>query len=350
MRIEKSSFGKTADGREATLYTMINGNGMQVSVTDYGATLVRVMVPDKDGRLVDCVLGYDDVYGYEHNSGSIGCFVGRNANRIAGAKVVIGGKTYELEKNDGENNLHSGSVRSAKFYYDTAVKEGEEVCAVAFARVMPDMEQGFPGFLDVTVTYSLTESNALVIDYAASCSEDTVVNMTNHSYFNLSGEGSGDVLDHVLTMKADKYTPVGPDLIPTGEIADVAGTALDFRTPKAIGRDIDGDDPLVKGAGGYDHNFVLDTRPGEVSLAAVVTSPKTGITMEVLTDLPGLQLYTANGLGLKVPGKGGHMYGPREGVCFETQYFPNACNEPKFRSSILPAGEFWQSETVYRFK
>ena len=337
----------TADGREAFLFTMKNSKGMEVSVTDYGAALVRIIVPDRDGNPVDCALGYDDVDGYVHNHGSIGCAVGRNANRIGGAKVTIGGKVYELEKNDGENNLHSGSVRSAKFYYQAAVKKDEEKAAAAFSRIMPDMEQGFPGSLDVTINYTLTEDCELIIDYDASCDTDTVVNFTNHSYFNLSGEGSGDILNHIVTIDADCYT-AAVNGIPTGELTDVAGTPMDFRAPRAIGDGIDADYAPLRACGGYDHNYVLKTGDGAVHTVGSCVSPATGIRMEIRTDLPGMQVYTANFLG-NVAGKKGHVYHDRDGVCFETQYFPNACNEPKFKSSILPGGEMYHTETVYAF-
>ena len=348
MKISVSDFGM-ADGRMSRLYTMENSRGMKVSVTDYGAALVSVVVPDRDGKPVDCVLGYRDVDGYVNNTGSIGCFIGRNANRIGGAKVVIGGKTYALEKNDGENNLHSGSVRTAHMVFEVADKAGKDIAAVAFSRVLRDMEQGFPGNLDTTVTYSLNEAGELAIDYEAACQEDTVCNMTNHSYFNLSGEGSGEITDEVLTVFADAYTPTGDDLIPTGGLADVAGTPMDFRTPKRVGQDIDADFPAIRQGRGYDVNYALNAAPGKVIPAASLVSPRTGIRMEVLTNLPGIQIYTANGLRTKMPGKCGRPYTSREGICFETQYFPNACNEPRFQSSILPAGQIYAAETIFRF-
>ena len=347
MELVREAFGRTEDGREAVLYTMKNSRGMEVSVTDYGAALVRIIVPDRDGKPVDCVLGYDDVEGYVHNHGSIGCAVGRNANRIGGAKVTIGGKVYELEKNDGENNLHSGGVRSAKFYYQAAGKKDDSRASVAFSRIMPDMEQGFPGALDMTITYTLTEDCELIIDYDASCDTDTVVNFTNHSYFNLSGQGRGDILDHIVTIDADYYTAAEQG-IPTGKLTDVSGTPMDFRNPKAIGAEIDADYAPLKACGGYDHNYVLKTGDGKVHVVGSCMSPATGIRMEIRTDLPGMQVYTANFLGT-VEGKKGAVYHDRDGVCFETQYFPNACNEPKFKSSILPGGEMYHTETVYAF-
>lgn len=348
MKITERDFGM-ADGRMSRLFTMENSRGMKVMVTDYGATLVSIVVPDKNGNPVDCTLGYPDVGGYVNNSGSIGCFIGRNANRIGGAKVSIGGKTYKLEKNDGENNLHSGTKRTAHRFFDAAEKTGKDIAAVAFSGILKDMEQGFPGNLDMTVTYSLSESGELTIDYEAASSEDTVCNMTNHSYFNLSGEGSGEITDEILTVFADHYTPTGSDLIPTGELADVAGTPLDFRKPKRVGQDLDADFPALKQGGGLDVNFALNAVPGKVIPAAEIVSPRTGIRMQVLTNLPGIQIYTANGLKTKCPGRCGRPYTSREGICFETQYFPNACNEPKFLSSILPAGQIYAAETIFRF-
>lgn len=349
MRVKVENFGTARDGQTAHLYHLRNNNGMEVVLTDMGAAIVKILVPDRTGKKVDVALGFDKLESYYDNGEGFGAFVGRNANRIGGAKVVIAGKEYALEANDGPNNLHSGSTRSNYQMYDAECLEESEMSTVEFSRLSPDMEQGFPGNLDVTVAYSLTEENELLIEYFAVSDQDTVVNLTNHSYFNLEGHDSGDVLDHQMKIYSDKFTPTDDLLIPTGELADVTGTPMDFRQAKKIGQDIGADyRPLVQ-AGGYDHNYVLEQKEDEVSLAAELYSEKTGICMEVFTDLPGMQVYTGNFIDHKTGGKGGAVYEKRGGVCFESQYFPNACNEPKFQTSILPAGKEYDSVTVFRF-
>ncbi|MDY6323871.1 MAG: aldose epimerase family protein [Catonella sp.] len=348
MNVVTKEFGKTKDGTVVHLYTIKNRNGMELVVSDYGAVIQSIRVPDKDGKPVDVVLGYDDVKGYEDNAESLGSFVGRNANRIKDAKVTIDGKVYELEKNDGENNLHSGSDRSHYKVYEAETMEDVDMASVEFSRLFPDMEQKLPGNTDFTVTYSLTENNEVILEYFAVSDKATVINPTNHSYFNLNGEGNGDILDNIMTIYSDAFTPTDDHLIPTGEIRDVTGTPLDFRTAKPVGRDINEDYLPLKQAGGYDHNFVLKTRDGESVKCAELVSPKTGIKMEVFTDLPGMQVYSGNFLENK-KGKGGKIYNKRDGICFETQFFPNACNEPEFKSPILPAGKEFESATIYKF-
>lgn len=352
MEIIKETFGLMEDGHMAHLYTMKNDHGMEVSVSDYGAVLVRVIVPDRNGNPVDVVLGYDDVEGYIRNSGSVGCFVGRNANRIGGARVTIDGKVYELEKNDGENNLHSGSMRAGNMFYHAESKSADNLAAVSFTTRMITMEQGFPGNLDVTVTYTLDQENTLAIHYEAISDEDTIVNFTNHSYFNLSGHNSGSVLDQEVQIVSHYFTPTGPDMIPTGEIRRVANTPMDFRMPKTIGQDIDRPYDALRIGGGYDHNYILETEAGNPVPVAEMFSPKTGIRMTVSTDLPGLQFYTANTLKTKLPGKDLSIYLPHAGACFETQYFPNVVNEPRFakyRNSYVKAGDVVTTETSFRF-
>lgn len=349
MRYKVEKFGVTKDGQTAKLYRLKNSNGMEVVLSDFGALIVDIIVPDKNKKKVDVALGFDKLEKYYDNGEGFGAFVGRNANRIGDARVTINGKEYQLEVNDGPNNLHSGSKRSNYEMYEAEVIDEGELISVEFSRMSPSMEQGFPGNLDTTVTYSLTEENELMIEYFAVSDEDTVVNLTNHSYFNLSGHNSGTVLDQVLTVYADAFTPTNDALIPTGELADVTGTPMDFRKPKTIGQDIEADYAPLKQAGGYDHNYVLNVREGEVDLAAELYSKETGIFMEVYTDLPGMQVYTGNFIDHKTGGKGGATYEKRGGVCFETQYFPNACNEPKFKSSILKAGEQYDTVTIYRF-
>lgn len=349
MKITQKSFGKTALGEEATLYTLTNGNGMKVSLTDFGANIVNIIVPDAKGNVVDVNLGFSNLAGYEVNAPGFGSFIGRHANRIGGAKFELNGKVYELEKNDGNNNLHGGSIGYNKFMYETEVYEDEEIASVEFSRLSPHMEQGFPGNLDVTVTYSLTEANELVIEYLAVSDRDTVVNLTNHAYFNLAGHDSGSILNHKLWIKANQFTPTDKELIPTGELRAVSGTPMDFRTFKAIGQDIHADYEPLKVAGGYDHNYVLDISGTEVEKVAELVDEKSGRRMEVFTDLPGMQLYTGNFLKPQENSKAGAVYEKWGGVCFETQFFPNSVNIPSFPSAVLKAGKEFDSVTIYKF-
>lgn len=349
MKITQKSFGKTARGEEATLYTLTNGNGMKVSFTNYGANIVSIIVPDSKGNFADVNLGYENLAGYEENPPGFGSFIGRHANRIGGASFELNGKVYELDKNDGKNNLHGGLVGYNKFMYETEVYEDDDIASIEFSRLSPHMEQGFPGNLDVSVTYSLTEANELVIEYLAVSDRDTIVNLTNHAYFNLGGHDSGSVLDHKVWIKANQFTPTTPDLIPTGELWDVAGTPMDFRTAKTIGQDINSDyEPIVL-AGGYDHNFVLDISGTEVEKVAELVDDKSGRRMEVFTDLPGIQLYTSNMLSPVKYSKNNAVYEKRCGVCFETQFFPNSINIKNFPSCMLKAGKEFDSVTIYKF-
>lgn len=348
MSIKKQSFGKTQSGEETFLYVLTNDNGVSVSLTNFGACIVNVLVPDKNGKKEDVVLGYDNVTGYEINSPGLGSFIGRHANRIGGASFELKGTRYELEKNDGPNNLHGGSKGYNKFIYEVEQFEEDDSDSIEFSRLSPNMEQGFPGNLDISVTYTLTADNALVIEYLAVSDKDTIVNLTNHSYFNLAGHNSGSILDHKLMIEADKFTPTDDDLIPTGEMRTVEGTPMDFRKMKKLGQDIDADYEPLKQAGGYDHNYVLCNSRSEVQKVAELVEEKSGRVMEVYTDMPGMQLYTANFLKSE-KGKGGVVYEKRDGVCFETQYFPDSCNKPEFPSCILKAGNEYDYVTVYKF-
>ena len=350
MEIKVKEFGKTKDGKIVHLYSLKNDNGMEVVISDFGACIVNVFVPDKDGKTRDVVLGFKDLEGYFDNSEGFGAFVGRNANRIANAKVTIAGKEYALEANDGPNNLHSGSNKSFYELFDAEYFKEEDTVCVELSKLFPDMGQGFPGNLDVTVTYTLTQDNELLLEYFATCDQDTVINLTNHSYFNLNGHNSGDILGHVLTIDADAFTPTNDALIPTGEIRDVTGTPMDFRKPFKIGDRINDDYEPLKQAGGYDHNYVLNlAEDGVIGKVAEVYAPESGIKMEVFTDLPGMQLYTGNFINHKTGGKDGATYEKRDGVCFESQFFPDACNNPKFRTSIFKAGEEYDYATIFKF-
>lgn len=349
MKITQKSFGKTGNGEAATLFTITNGNGMKVSLTDFGANIVSIIVPDSKGNMEDVALGYDNLEGYEANPTGFGSFIGRHANRIGGAKFELNGKVYELDKNNGNNNLHGGFKGYNKFMYESEIFEEDDITSVEFTRQSPHMEQGFPGNLDVAVTYSLTEANELVIEYLAVSDRDTIVNLTNHTYFNLAGHKSGSVLDQKIWIKANQFTPTTKDLIPTGELRDVTGTPMDFRTLKSIGQDIKADYEPLRMVGGYDHNYVLDNNGHEVEKVAELVDDKSGRKMEVFTDLPGLQLYTSNTMGPVKNSKDGVSYNKFGGVCFETQYFPNACNISSFPSPMLKAGKEFDAVTIYKF-
>ncbi|CUX41604.1 aldose epimerase family protein [Clostridium sp. C105KSO13] len=341
---EKRDFGKLKDGRNTTLYIIGNSKGMKLAVTDYGASLVSLLVPDREENPVDVVLGYDNAGGYEKGSASFGATVGRNANRIGEASFEINGVHYSLEKNENGNNLHSGTD-----YYNKRMwqAEKEEKNTITFLLHSPDKDQGYPGSLDMRVTYELTEDNTVRIKYQAIPDKDTIINMTNHSYFNLDGHRSGNILDHQIMIDADYFTKTDAQSIPTGEVAAVSGTPMDFRTFKRIGAGIDADYEAIRLGNGYDHNWVLKN-DGKFAKAAEAAGDVSGIAMEVWTDLPGVQVYTGNFLNQE-PGKDGAVYGRRSAVCFETQYFPDSIHHENFRSPICRAGENYETITEYRF-
>lgn len=343
VRVE--TFGSTSKKEEAVLYTLTNENGMSASITNYGAALVKLNVPDKEGKLRDVVLGYDDVTGYEKGGGSFGAPVGRNANRIGGAVITIQDKTYELEKNDNGNNLHSGTNYYNKRIWNVGEKTDSKI---EFVLHSPDGDQGYPGTLDMHVTYELTEDNELRLIYDAVPDQDTIINMTNHSYFNLDGHDSGNVLKELVTLDADYFTRADAQSIPTGELVDVTGTPMDFRMPRALGEAIDADYEAVRLGKGYDHNWVLKNN-GKFDKVAQAVSEKSGIVMEVWTDLPGMQMYTANFLDNE-HGKNGAVYGIRDAVCFETQYFPDAVHHENFASPICKKGMPYHTVTSYKFE
>lgn len=344
MSLETRKFGVTKNGEEVTLYALTNKNGMKAEFIDYGANIVSLYVPDKNGKLDDVVLGFDDVAGYEVNGCFFGALIGRHGNRIGGARFELNGVTYELEKNDGENNLHGGTPGYHHVMYKA---EASDACVI-FSRTSPDMEQGYPGNLDIRVSYALTDDNELKITYEAKSDKDTLCNMTNHSYFNLKGHDGGEITDHDVWIKANGFTETTDDLIPNGTIVDVTGTPMDFRTKKAIGDDIGADYKPLTIAGGYDHNYALDKKTGVVEKVAELSEKTSGRTMEVYTDLPGMQLYTGNFINREA-GKQGVTYTKRNGVCFETQFFPNSIHVPSFESCVLKAGETFTSTTIYRF-
>ena len=339
------SFGDTSKGEQTNLYILTNENGMSIAVTDYGAALVRLEVPNRDGELLDVVLGYDDVTGYEKGGASFGATVGRNANRIGKASITIQGKTYNLKKNDNENNLHSGPDVYNKRVWTIGEQTDEKI---EFILHSPDGDQGYPGALDMHVTYELTEENELRLTYNAVPDQDTIINMTNHSYFNLDGHKSGDVLEELVILDADYFTRADEQSIPTGELVDVTGTPMDFRKPRTLGERINEDYEAIRFGNGYDHNWVLKNNGKFVKVAQAV-SEKSGIVMEVWTDLPGIQMYTANFLEHE-PGKDGAVYESRDAVCFETQYFPDAVHHENFVSPICKEGMPYHTVTSYKFE
>ena len=347
--LKKAAFGKTKDGQAADIYTLTNAGGMEVAITNYGGVVVSVKVPDRNGKFADVVLGFDNFDGYLNNTPFFGALVGRYGNRIAKARFTLDGHAYRLAPNDNGNTLHGGLKGFDKQLWKAKDVSTKEIPALELTYLSKDGEEGFPGNLSVTVTYSLTPTNELKIDYAATTDKDTVLNLTNHSYFNLAGQGEGDILSHLMTINADWFTPVDATLIPTGELKSVAGTPLDFRKPTAIGARIDANDEQIKFGRGYDHNFVLNRKGAGLTLAARVTEPSSGRVLEVLTTQPGLQFYTGNFLDGAIHGKAGKVYPRRSAFCMETQHFPDSPNQPKFPSTELKPGEQFHSATVFRF-
>jgi aldose 1-epimerase len=345
----KSSFGKTPEGEAVDLYVLTNKNGMEVSISTYGGAVVSIKVPDRNGKLGDVVLGYDSVEGYINDKANLGVLVGRYANRIGHAEFSLDGKTYTLAKNNGDNSLHGGVRGFGKVLWKAQEVPGKDGQTLGLSYLSKGGEEGFPGNLKVTVVYTLTDNNALRIEYSATTDKTTVVNLTNHSYFNLAGQGSGDILGTQLMLEADKFTPVDSGLIPTGELRDVTGTPFDFRKPTAIGARIEQNDEQLKLGGGYDHNFVLRRKAGDpISLAARVVEPTSGRVLEVWTTEPGIQFYTGNFLD-GFQGKGGARYTKRSAFCLETQHFPDSPNQPKFPSVVLNPGERYHTITKYQF-
>ncbi|MFV0239225.1 MAG: aldose epimerase family protein, partial [Lacrimispora sphenoides] len=346
---KKELWGNMPDGREVYLYTLVNRNGVSASFTNLGAVWVNMNVPDRDGNVVDVVLGFDSADEYLINPPHFGAPIGRNANRIAGAKFTINGKEYKLEPNNGPNNLHSGPDLYQSRLWDSEAEENDLGTSVSFSLFSPDGDQGFPGNANITITYTLTPDNSLDISYHMICDADTLANFTNHSYFNLDGHDGKDTLKQRVWIDADTYTRADEGSIPTGEFTPVKGTPMDFTVMKPIEQDINENYEALIFGGGYDHNWVLNHPQGEVSLCAASESDKTGIRMEVYTDLPGIQFYTANFLKNGMTGKGGAVYEKRCCYCFETQYYPDSVNKPEFQSPVLKAGEEYKTTTIYKF-
>ncbi len=347
MAVTKQSMGSIPGGQEAELYTLTNDKKTEVKISTLGAAIVGIVFQDKQEIMQDVVLGYDTAEEYYRNGGHFGAVVGRSGNRIDKAAYTLNGKSYSLQVNDNENNLHSGPD-----YFGKRIWNVEKVTddSVTLSLHDADGQQGYPGNFDCCITYTLTENNALRLHYEASCDQDTVANLTNHVYFNLSGHDSGSIEDTVLTLRAESYTPVRDhQAIPTGEVAPVKGTPMDFTSPRVIGQDIDSDFQQLTFVGGYDHNFALHADKGLVMEFGQAYSPKTGILMTCYTDLPGVQLYAGNGIKAGTKGKNGAVYNRRQGFCLETQYYPNAINQEGFAKPILKAGEKYDTVTVYQF-
>lgn len=343
--VHKAEFGKMPDGTVIESYTLYNTEGASAKIITYGASLTELHVPDKNGKMGDVVLGFDNLQGYWGPHPHFGGTIGRYGNRIAKGKFTLDGKEYQLAINNPPNSLHGGPTGFDRRVWKAAPVEVKGGAGVQFTYVSKDGEENFPGNVTVSVTYTLTNANELALVYTADTDKDTIINLTNHSYFNLAGAGSGDVLGHVLYINADKYTPVDSTLIPTGEIASVENTPLDFRKPTAIGLHIG----EIKGIGGYDHNYVLNGGGNKMRPIAQVREPMSGRHMEVWTTEPGVQFYSAIGLDGSIKGKGGIAYQKYGAFCLETQHFPDSPNHPNFPSTVLRPGMHFRSETTYRF-
>ncbi|MEI8140507.1 MAG: aldose epimerase family protein [bacterium] len=347
MAIKAEVFGKLADDREVNVFTLTNKSGVEARILNYGGIVLSLKVPDRMGVMGDVVLGFDNLDDYLTKSPYFGCLIGRYGNRIADGKFSLNGKIYTLAANNAPNSLHGGLKGFDKVVWGATTKMTANGPALTLNYVSKDGEEGFPGTLSVTAVYTLTEENALVLEYTAETDQDTVVNLTHHSYFNLACKG--DVLDHVVTLHSDVFTPVNQALIPTGELRLVAGTPFDFRKPETIGARINSNDQQIKYGGGYDHNWILNKPAGKLGLAATVVEPVSGRVMEVLTTEPATQFYTGNFLDGSLVGKGGWVYRPRNGLCFEPQHYPDSPNQPAFPSTVLKPGQTFSNIIIYRF-
>ena len=348
--VTRGPFGALPDGTAIEVFTLSNASGVEVRAITYGGIIVSLKVPDRQGRLDDIVLGYDALGGYvTNNSPYFGAIIGRYGNRIARGRFTLDGKAYALAANNGPHHLHGGVRGFDKVVWRAEPVSSPDGAAVAFSRTSPEGEEGYPGALAVRVIYTLTTANELRVDYVATTDRPTVVNLTQHSYFNLAGQGSRDILEHQLQIDADRYTPVDATLIPTGELAAVEGTPLDFRSPTAIGARIDDPHPQIRNGLGYDHNFVLTRSEPGLAHAARVLDPSTGRTLDVATTEPGMQFYSGNFLDGSITGKSGRVYRRRYGFCLETQHYPDSPNQPAFPSTTLRPGEQYRSQTVFTF-
>lgn len=346
-RIVKTTFGTLPDGQTADYYTLRNKNGMEIKITNYGGIITHLMAPDKNGTFEDVVLGYDSLGGYLKASPYFGALVGRYGNRIGKAKFTLEGKTYSLLANNGPNSLHGGKVGFDKVIWKAELIDNDSALKLSYSS--KDGEEGFPGTLSTEVVYRLTDNNELEIEYTATTDKPTIVNLTNHTYFNLTG-GKRDILGHQVSINADKFVPVDNTLIPTGKLQDVKGTPFDFLQPTEIGSRIDDPkDEQIKFGGGYDHCWVLNESGDSLRLASTAYEPTSGRYLETFTTEPGVQFYTGNFLNGSITGKNGVVYGKRSGFCFETEHFPDSPNQPSFPSVVLRPGETYKTKTVYKF-
>ncbi|MDE5910145.1 MAG: galactose mutarotase [Lachnospiraceae bacterium] len=345
MHMKKELFGKTKSEKEIYRYWLENSKGMRAGIINYGAVLVNLFVPDKNGNIADVVLGFDTLEPYFDNGSFFGAVIGPNANRVGGAAFTLDGQRYQLDVNDGANNLHSHIDLG---YHKRVWEVAEEEEGIRLFLEDQDGSMGFPGNKKIQVTYYLTEENELKIQYEAYSDKNTIINLTNHTYFNLAGHDKGQICDHVLELKASAYTPVTSSLIPVGEIASVKGTPFDFLKAKRVGDEIDADDAQLKMAGGYDHNWVIDGESGTIRQFATVTEPVSGRCLKAYTDLPGVQFYAGNFIGRQT-GKNGTVYDVRSGLCLETQYFPDTANKPAFPKAVFGPDKSYKSTTIYKF-
>jgi aldose 1-epimerase len=348
-QIKQQLWGSAPSGEQVNLYTLRNSNGMEAAITGYGGRVVLLKVPDRGGKSEDVVLGFDDLAGYLQKNPYFGALVGRYANRIANGEFTLSGRTYTLARNNGRNALHGGLKGFDRVIWAGRGISDADVSRLELRYLSKDGEEGYPGNLDVIATYSLTESNELKLEFEATSDKETVLNLTNHSYFDLTGQSAGDILDHEVFINADRFTPVNANLIPTGEVRPVDGTPFDFRTQIAIAARINNQDEQLQYGMGYDHNFVLNRSGDGPSLAARVVDPKSGRVLEVLTTQPGVQFYTGNHLDGTVTGKGGAVYGFRFAFCLETQHFADSPNHPNFPSTELKPGERYRQTTIIKF-
>ena len=347
-KITKTSFG-TADGQAVDLYTLTNRNGMEAKITNYGGIVTSLTAPDRTNKWTDVVLGFNDLGSYLKGHPYFGALVGRYGNRIAKGRFTLNGVEYKLAVNNGENTLHGGIKGFDKVVWQATSMRTKLGPALSLTYLSKDGEEGYPGNLTVKVVYTLTNSNELRIDYTASTDKDTVINLTHHSYFNLAGEGNGDILNHVITLNANQFIPTDAGSIPTGEIRNVQGTPFDFLKPMVIGARINQDDEQLKFGGGYDHTWVIKGRMGTLRQAATAYEPTSGRVMQVWTTEPGVQFYTGNFLDGTLTGKSGKLYPRRSGFCLETQHYPDSPNQPKFPTTTLKKGAVYKSTTIYRF-
>jgi aldose 1-epimerase len=347
MNVRQQPFGAARAGAMVELYTLSNDHGVTAAIASYGGTIINLITPDRAGRPGDITLGFDSLDDYLTRSPFFGCIAGRYANRIALGKFTLKGKSYQLAQNNGRNHLHGGLVGFDKVVWAAEPFSSPEGVGVKLSYLSPDGEEGYPGALSTTVTYTLANDNSLTLDYTATTDQTTILNLTNHAYFNLAGQG--DILNHELMLNADRFTVVDAEAIPTGELRSVTSTPFDFRTPTRIGARIDQDDEQIRFGLGYDHNWVVNGTPGELRLAALLRDPGSGRTLEVRTTQPGIQFYSGNLMPDTLLGKGGQVYHKRYGLCLETQHFPDSPNQPSFPSVVLEPGDSYHEVTVFAF-